>query len=187
MRFTALALLTLAVVTPSTAGAKTKPTVRKVATTCPGHVRGVYYYREQTRSYERRLGRHPSRSLFNASTIRSCRYTVWVAHRWQRKLSAVREDYMAARRAAASASRSLQSASGGGSSYCGSACVQCESGGNPQAVSPGGTYWGLYQFDYSTWVAHGGSPGSYGSAGAAEQAAVASRVNYQAWPVCGSR
>lgn len=86
------------------------------------------------------------------------------------------------------ASRPTYISGGGyGVALCGSSCVQCESGGNPSAVSPGGKYWGLYQFDYGTWVAHGGSPGSYGRAGAAEQTAVASRVRYRAWPVCGGR
>ena len=60
----------------------------------------------------------------------------------------------------------------------------CESGGNPQVVDPSGTYWGKYQFDRSTWVAHGGSPGSYGSASEGEQDRVASRVTYDAWPNC---
>jgi len=189
MRFTALVLLTLAVATPGTAGAQKQPTVRKVATACPDHVKGVYYYRGQTRSYERKLGRRPSKSVFNASTITSCRYTIWVAHHWKRKLSKVREDYieyLASQRKAAAATRSNYVGTGY-SSYCGAACIQCESGGNPQAVSPGGTYWGLYQFDYGTWVAHGGSPSAYGNADAATQHAIASRVQYQAWPVCGYR
>jgi hypothetical protein len=129
--------------------------------------------------------------VFNASLIRSCRYTVWVAHRWKRRLSRVRSDYLDylawKRRQLLVSQRSLSSATSYGSSYCGASCVQCESGGNPQAVSPGGRYWGLFQFDYSTWVAHGGSPGSYGNADAATQSAVASRVRYQAWPVCGGR
>jgi hypothetical protein len=60
----------------------------------------------------------------------------------------------------------------------------CESSGNSQAVDPSGTYWGKYQFDRSTWVAHGGNPGSYGSAGEAEQDQVASHVHYDAWPNC---
>jgi peptidoglycan hydrolase-like protein with peptidoglycan-binding domain len=34
--------------------------------------------------------------------------------------------------------------------------AQCESGGNPQAVSPGGRYRGKYQFSHSTWRALGG-------------------------------
>lgn len=60
----------------------------------------------------------------------------------------------------------------------------CESGGNAQVVDPSGTYWGKYQFDRGTWVAHGGSPGSYGSASEGEQDRVASRVTYDAWPNC---
>ena len=34
--------------------------------------------------------------------------------------------------------------------------AQCESGGNPRAVSPGGTYRGKYQFARSTWRSLGG-------------------------------
>jgi len=60
----------------------------------------------------------------------------------------------------------------------------CESSGNSQVVSSNGLYWGKYQFDYRTWVAHGGSSGSYGSASEAEQDLVASRVTYDAWPNC---
>ena len=60
----------------------------------------------------------------------------------------------------------------------------CESGGNPQVVDPSGTYWGKYQFDYQTWVAHGGSPGGYGNAPEWEQDRIAARVTYDAWPNC---
>jgi hypothetical protein len=35
--------------------------------------------------------------------------------------------------------------------------AECESGGNPRAVSPGGTYRGKYQFSRSTWHNLGGS------------------------------
>jgi resuscitation-promoting factor RpfB len=34
--------------------------------------------------------------------------------------------------------------------------AQCESGGDPRAVSPDGTYRGKYQFDRGTWRAMGG-------------------------------
>jgi LysM repeat protein len=52
------------------------------------------------------------------------------------------------------------------------ACVVArESGGNPQIWNPSG-HWGLYQFSYSTWVAYGGNPASFGNAGVAEQNAV---------------
>jgi peptidoglycan hydrolase-like protein with peptidoglycan-binding domain len=36
------------------------------------------------------------------------------------------------------------------------AIAQCESGGNPRAVSPDGTYRGKYQFDQTTWEKMGG-------------------------------
>ena len=35
--------------------------------------------------------------------------------------------------------------------------AECESGGNPRAVSPGGQYRGKYQFSRATWRAIGGS------------------------------
>lgn len=60
----------------------------------------------------------------------------------------------------------------------------CESSGNPQVVDPSGTYWGWYQFDYQTWVAHGGAPGEYGNAPLYRQHQVAARVQYDAWPRC---
>lgn len=69
---------------------------------------------------------------------------------------------------------------------CDLACQSCETGGtmNAQIVSPSGTYWGLYQFDYETWVNHGCDPDAYGSAGADEQHDCASHIDYDAWPNC---
>lgn len=76
--------------------------------------------------------------------------------------------------------------SSGYASLCGSSCVSCESGHDPNAWSPDHRYWGWYQFDYGTWKAHGGVPSHWGSAStsAGEQTAVASRVRYDAWPNC---
>lgn len=49
------------------------------------------------------------------------------------------------------------------------ACVIArESGGNAQVWNATG-HWGLYQFSYGTWVAHGGDPALFGNAGAAYQ------------------
>lgn len=68
------------------------------------------------------------------------------------------------------------------------AIAQCESGNNPRAVSPGGTYRGLYQFDYGTWASVGGS-GDPAAASPAEQhkraAILYSQRGAQPWPVCG--
>ncbi|MHA3700962.1 transglycosylase family protein [Jatrophihabitans sp. YIM 134969] len=65
--------------------------------------------------------------------------------------------------------------------------AQCESGGNPRAVNPAG-YYGLYQFDLSTWASNGGT-GNPVDATPAVQTAVAATL-YLArgrapWPVCG--
>lgn len=46
--------------------------------------------------------------------------------------------------------------------------AQCESGGNPRAISPDGTYRGKYQFDRQTWRAVGGK-GDPARASEAEQ------------------
>jgi hypothetical protein len=66
--------------------------------------------------------------------------------------------------------------------------AQCESGGNPAAVSPDGRYRGKYQFDVSTWEHMGGS-GDPAAAPEAEQDARAgqllARRGTAPWPVCG--
>ncbi|MFT4034411.1 MAG: transglycosylase family protein [Patulibacter sp.] len=64
----------------------------------------------------------------------------------------------------------------------------CESQGDPQAISPNGTYRGKYQFDRATWRTVGGS-GDPAAASEAEQdqrAAILLRQRGTGpWPVCG--
>ena len=64
----------------------------------------------------------------------------------------------------------------------------CESGGDPTAISPGGTYRGLYQFDLRTWRGVGGR-GDPAAASAEEQgrraALLYARRGPAPWPVCG--
>ena len=66
--------------------------------------------------------------------------------------------------------------------------AQCESGGNPSAVSADGTYRGKYQFDRATGRAMGGS-GDPAAAPEAEQDRIAAALLAQRgtapWPVCG--
>src|SRR3954471_3403580 len=66
--------------------------------------------------------------------------------------------------------------------------AQCESGGNPAAVSPSGQYRGKYQFSRETWRELGGS-GDPAEAPEAEQDRMAAllleRSGPSAWPVCG--
>ena len=70
------------------------------------------------------------------------------------------------------ASPSAQGTVQGTATYTGSGIQACiirtESGGNPQIWNATG-HWGLYQFSYQTWVAHGGVPADFGHAGVAEQ------------------
>ena len=66
--------------------------------------------------------------------------------------------------------------------------AQCESGGDPTAVSADGTYRGKYQFDRATWRAMGGT-GDPADAPEAEQDRIAAQLLAQRgtapWPVCG--
>ncbi|HET6910194.1 MAG TPA: transglycosylase family protein [Mycobacteriales bacterium] len=68
------------------------------------------------------------------------------------------------------------------------ALAECESGGNPRAADPSGQYFGLYQFDLTTWQAMGGA-GSPADASPAEQTERAEKLyairGTAPWPVCG--
>ena len=65
--------------------------------------------------------------------------------------------------------------------------AQCESGGDPTAVSPDGRYRGKYQFSRATWRSLGGE-GDPAKASEAEQDRLAAllmqRQGPSAWPVC---
>jgi peptidoglycan hydrolase-like protein with peptidoglycan-binding domain len=65
--------------------------------------------------------------------------------------------------------------------------AQCESSGNPGAVSPSGTYRGKYQFSRETWRELGGS-GDPASAPESVQDAMAAKLlasqGPSAWPNC---
>jgi hypothetical protein len=79
-------------------------------------------------------------------------------------------------------------ATGGGAGGGLDSVAQCESGGDPSAVSPDGQYRGKYQFDQQTWNSVGGS-GDPAAAPEAEQDARAAQLQAQRgsnpWPVCG--
>ena len=66
--------------------------------------------------------------------------------------------------------------------------AECESGGNPRAVSADGRYRGKYQFTRSTWKEYGGRGDDPAEASEAHQDRVALRL-YRArgsapWPAC---
>lgn len=66
--------------------------------------------------------------------------------------------------------------------------AQCESGGNPRAVSPGGSYRGKYQFSRDTWQNLGGR-GDPIEASEAQQDRIALKLYRRSgtapWPSCG--
>jgi hypothetical protein len=68
------------------------------------------------------------------------------------------------------------------------AIARCESGGDPRAISSGGTYRGKYQFSFSTWRTVGGT-GDPAAASEGEQDRRAARLYRSGgpgqWPVCG--
>jgi Transglycosylase-like domain/Putative peptidoglycan binding domain len=67
--------------------------------------------------------------------------------------------------------------------------AQCESGGDPTAVSADGTYRGKYQFDRETWRQMGGT-GDPADASEAEQDRIAAKLfaarGTAPWPNCGA-
>jgi peptidoglycan hydrolase-like protein with peptidoglycan-binding domain len=66
--------------------------------------------------------------------------------------------------------------------------AQCESSGNPRAVSASGRYRGKYQFSRQTWRAYGGT-GDPAAAPEAVQDRIAAALyaarGTQPWPACG--
>jgi peptidoglycan hydrolase-like protein with peptidoglycan-binding domain len=85
------------------------------------------------------------------------------------------------------APRSATGASGGDAGATLAKIARCESGGDPGAVSAGGTYRGKYQFDRTTWRQLGGS-GDPAAAPEAEQdqraLALYRRRGTAPWPNC---
>jgi len=69
------------------------------------------------------------------------------------------------------------------------AIARCESGGNPRAISAGGTYRGKYEVSFATWRSVGGK-GDPAQASEAEQdrraAILYARAGASPWPVCGA-
>jgi peptidoglycan hydrolase-like protein with peptidoglycan-binding domain len=71
-----------------------------------------------------------------------------------------------------------------------SAIAQCESGGDPAAISPTGRYRGKYQFSRASWRAVGGT-GDPAAAPETEQdqraAMLLAKQGPKAWPVCSQQ
>jgi len=69
--------------------------------------------------------------------------------------------------------------------------AECESGGDPTAVSADGRYRGKFQFDHATWKAAGGRGSDPAKASEAHQDRIALRVyrdrGTDPWPACGQQ
>jgi hypothetical protein len=67
--------------------------------------------------------------------------------------------------------------------------AECESGLNPKATSPGGTYLGLWQFSRATWNDYDGPGNDPRDVNAYRQTQVAYRLfqdrRWAPWPTCG--
>jgi soluble lytic murein transglycosylase-like protein len=115
---------------------------------------------------------------------RAMRRTISVAH--ERLAKARARKHSASAQSAAGAPASPESY--GVSQSTLDAIAACESGGDPSAVSAGGIYRGLYQFDQATWESVGGT-GDPAAASPAEQSMRAAILYSQSgsspWPVCG--
>lgn len=97
MKAMALVLSTLSILLGGTRNVEAQASAAKA---CPGVVEGIYYYRGKTRLWERKLDRVQSKSSYNATKVRSCRYSVWVAHLWQKRAHKTRRDFQLAQRKA---------------------------------------------------------------------------------------
>jgi peptidoglycan hydrolase-like protein with peptidoglycan-binding domain len=93
--------------------------------------------------------------------------------------------------ASSAPAKTQKRSSGRGSTASGALAriAQCESGGDPTAVSSTGQYRGKYQFSRATWRDLGGS-GDPAAAPESVQDAMAAKLyaqrGAQPWPVCGS-
>lgn len=145
----AIALSALAILLGATSNAQ----ARTVATACPGHVQGVYYYRDATRRWERKLGKNPTRSSFNASMVRSCQYVVWVAHLWANRAAKTRDQYAAYLKRQAEL-RAQQARQAQGALTSDWACIHSHEGA--WNANTGNGYYGGLQMDLTFQSQYGG-------------------------------
>ena len=149
---------------------------RQAAARRPPHVHGAPARAAARRPALAHRAQRASASRCTASRRRACASpTARVAPRHPR----ARADAASAATAARRTCRSRP---------CSQSIAQCESHGNPRAISAGGTYRGKYQFSFSTWATVGGK-GDPAAASETEQdrrAAMLYRTGGPGhWPVCG--
>jgi hypothetical protein len=178
----ALALaITVAVLIPATAGGQGAPAAASGVAEgkCPRGLHDVGDYRWYAgRVYKREsVSRRAHRRL---AYMLKCQHSAWalrMVERYHRRFKRAREARALAARVFPVRDHLRRIA-------------QCESGGNPRAVSPNGMYRGKYQFSFSTWASVGGR-GDPAAASEYEQD-MRAEILYRTggpghWPVCQHR
>jgi hypothetical protein len=165
----AIALATLTVAAGGATAADRQPSAAKVVRSSGSTVAAL----------QRALG-IPADGIYGPQTRRAVR-------RFQRAHGLVVDGIAGPQTLAALGLTARQSASGDAATVL-EQIARCESGGNPQAVSADGRYFGKYQFSRATWRAVGGR-GNPARASEAEQDRRAlilyRREGTAPWPVCG--
>lgn len=172
----ALVLTALSILLGGTSKAQAKSVA--VVKSCPGHVKGIYYYRGATRNWERKMGREPSQSNFNASKVHSCKYVVWVAHRWQHRAMVARSKYAAYLKLMNDPEYVICSVFG---PYCSQAktVAWCEGKYNPGAQN--GQYLGTFQMGEKERATYGHGSTLLAQTQAAYRYFVASGKDWSPW------
>jgi hypothetical protein len=180
-----LLAIAVAVLIPATAGGQdppqqtvTTPVIEAPPNPCPErtrqsthaqHARYVFH-RKRISAHNYRMLKHMRRCAYSSKAQRNMR-------RVERRERSARRARQRAARYAIPSGHPLRS------------IAQCESHGNPRAVSASGKYRGKYQFDYGTWASVGGS-GDPAVAPGWEQDMRAMKLYRRSgatpWPVCGS-
>jgi hypothetical protein len=163
-----------------------KAQAKNVAAACPGIVKGIYYYRDATRRWERKLGKAETRSNFNASLVRSCRYSVWIAHVWKKRAAKMHVAYAAYREKLREKLRRIVSDPVTAicmvfGPYCeqAKAVARCESGYNVYAQN--GQYLGLFQMGEHERAVYGHGSDALTQARAAYAYFMDSGANWGPW------
>lgn len=172
-------------------GVTTTGAIAEDTKSCPKIKRAVDFYRTSTWHWQKEMSMPRTETSFLEKENISCGFKKWVALLWRDRANTLHKKYVKwQEEVEAKARRTLQKVTAGICWECWGRVAECESSGNP-SINTGNGYYGLYQFDYESWLANGG--GRYAPradlASVVEQTVIAEAYRQQAglgpWPVCG--